>query len=377
MKFIFAPDSFKGSLSAAAMTEILCRVAQRHFPGCQCVCMPMADGGEGTVEAVVTACGGRYEDAVVTGPDGRRVSARMGYLPSGTAVIEMAAASGLPLMENGPDPLRASSYGTGELIAHALRQGAGEILLGIGGSATNEGGMGMLRALGARFYDAQDKELSGTGESFLHVARVELSGLMPELKRAGITVICDVTNPLLGEHGATAVYGPQKGVTEKLQAPFEEAMARYAALLGLADAPGAGAAGGMGAVLATVLGARLRPGLHTLLELANFDAALQDCDLVITGEGRLDAQSVRFGKAPAGIAQRCAQRGVPTLCITGGMGSGAQAYYEIGLSSVMPTVNAVMTLKDAMTNARLLYEDAAERAFRLLRMGMQLKTGCS
>lgn len=379
MKFLFAPDSFKGSLTAVQITQMLDIAAKQHFPGCETVAIPVADGGEGTVDALVTAGNGEYQTATVTGPMGDPVRAHYGLLDHGrTAVIEMAQASGLPLVQGDLSPLKASSRGTGELIALALEQGVQHILMGIGGSATNDGGMGMLCALGARFLDEKGAILYGRGEDMAKVAQVDLSQLHPALQCVSIQVICDVTNPLLGLNGATAIYGPQKGVTAPLQPILENAMAHYAAKVeqtlgrNISAFPGAGAAGGMGAALGGVLNAAICSGIDAILDAVNFDERLTGCDLVITGEGRLDGQSVRFGKAPAGVAKRCARKGIPVLAIVGGMGPGAEAYYQLGLTSILTTINSAMPIQYAIKNAAALYQDAAERAFRLLRMGWQI-----
>lgn len=380
LKILFAPDSFKGSLSAVRITQILEQRAALHFKECQTISLPVADGGEGTVDALVTALGGRKAVHTVSGPMGLPVEAAFGWVNDGEmAVIEMAEASGLPLMGSHLDPMKASSRGTGELIAHVIEQGAKSLLIGIGGSATNEGGMGMLAALGAVFYDDQDRVLYGTGEDLCKVARIELSGLHPLLSQVDITVICDVTNPLLGADGATAIYGPQKGVTAELYPRLEAGMERYAALLedalgkDVASASGAGAAGGMGAALSGVLGARLRPGIDTVLETTDFDRIMKGCDLVITGEGRLDGQSVRFGKVPAGIASRCKEQGVPVIAIVGSMGDGAQAYYHLGMTSIVTTVNAIMPLETAISDAEALLSDAADRVFQMVKIGMHIQ----
>lgn len=380
MKILFAPDSFKGSLTALRITEILGERATLHFPGCQTISLPVADGGEGTVDALVAALGGGKEVLMVSDPLGTPVEAAFGWLDNGAvAVIEMAEASGLPLMGSHPNPLLASSRGTGELIAHVIERGAKSLIIGIGGSATNEGGMGMLAALGAVFYDAEGHPLYGTGADLCNVNKVDLSNLNPKLSKVQITVICDVTNPLLGENGATAIYGPQKGVTPELYSRLESAMSRYAKLLenaigrDISSAAGAGAAGGMGAVLGGVLGAQLRPGIDTVLETAKFDQLMEGCDLVITGEGRLDGQSVRFGKVPAGIANRCNERGIPVIAIVGSMGDGAQEYYDLGLTSIMTTVNAIMPLDRAISDAESLLSDAADRAFQMVKIGMKIR----
>ncbi len=380
MKFVFVPDSFKGSLTALEITQMLERAARAHFPDAECVSVPVADGGEGTVDALLRACGGERVSCRVTGPMGDAVEAAYGLIDDGaTAVLEMAAASGLPLVPPAArDPLRATSFGTGEMLLHALQGGARRILIGIGGSATNDGGMGMLSALGARFYDGDGNALRGSGAELARVARVEFDGLSPLLREAAIEVICDVSNPLLGENGATAIYGPQKGVTQAMHAGLEAGMANYAARIeavlrrDIAGMRGAGAAGGMGAALGGVLGARMRSGIDAVLDTVHFDALLDGCDLAITGEGRIDRQSVEFGKVPTGVARRCAARGVPVVVLVGGMGEGAEALYDVAESTILATVNAPMSLEFAMREAKPLFAGAADRLFRVLKIGMSM-----
>ena len=379
MNILLAPDSFKGSLSSLELTRILADRAAHHFPQATLFSLPVADGGEGTVDALVTACKGRIDHCRVTGPLGQAVDAALGWIDKGkTAVLEMAQASGLPLMGGQLDPMTASSYGTGEMIRYALDQGANRLILGIGGSATNEGGMGMLSALGAAFFDASGTHLRGSAGELGCIERVDLSKLDPRLSSTPITVLCDVNNPLLGENGATAIYGPQKGVTPALFPLIEKGMQHYAEVLEhqlkkeIRFLPGAGAAGGMGAALGSVLGATLSPGVQTILEVAGFDALLDQCDLVITGEGRLDEQSVRFGKLVSGIAQRCSNRNIPVIALVGGMGEGAEAFYDLGLNSIITTVQSIMPLEDALHNAAALAADAADRAFLMIKIGMKI-----
>ena len=373
-KYVLIPDSFKGTLSSREVCQIVAEAIRSQEPEAEICAIPVADGGEGTLEAILAGGKGRYLEAEVTSPLGKRIPAQWGMLEDGTAVIEMAQASGLTLAPE-KDPMRASSYGTGELMAAALAAGAKRILMGIGGSATNDGGMGMLCALGARFFDAQGRALAGCGADLARVARVELNGLSPALRGAEIHVLCDVSNPLLGDSGATAVYGPQKGVTAQLLPELEAGMANYARHLSaavgrdVASFPGAGAAGGLGAALGGVLGAKMRPGIDTVLSLARFDEHLEGCDLVVTGEGRLDRQSVAFGKAPAGVAQRCRACGVPVVAMVGGVGAGAEAYHELGQTAVFPIVDAPMTLDAAMRDAERLFSTAADRLFRVFKMG--------
>lgn len=380
MKFVFAPDSFKGSLTAMEICARLSRVAARHFPAATLQSLPMADGGEGTVDALVLAGGGHKEELCVTGPMGVRVQAQYGVLRGGESVVlEMAQASGLPLVPvQERNPLQASSIGTGEMLAQVMAQGYREILIGLGGSATNDGGMGMLSALGVRFTDKAGTALSGCGADLARVDAVDMSGLHPLLAQTKITVMCDVTNPLLGEQGATAVYGAQKGAGADMRALLEQGMANYAQVMekalgkDISSFAGAGAAGGMGAALAGILGAQLQPGIEAVLDAVDFDKQIAQASLVITGEGRMDGQSVRYGKVPAGVAKRCAKQDVPVIAIVGGMDAGAEEFYDLAQGSIMTTVNGIMTLGTAMDEAKALFDDAADRVFRMIKIGMRL-----
>ena len=380
MKFIFAPDSFKGSLSALECCDILERVTARLFPGTETISVPVADGGEGTVEALLRAMGGTRMQTEVTGPLFERETAHWSLLSDGTAVMEMAEASGLPYVPmDRKDPRNATSLGTGEMIADALRRGVRNILIGIGGSATNDGGMGMLTALGARFTDAQGQEVSPVGGQLINVHRADFSRLMPELADTRITVICDVTNPLLGENGATYIYGPQKGATPAIRDELEAGMVNYSRVVSeavqrdIAGFAGAGAAGGLGAALGGVLGMQLKSGIDAVLDAVDFDKKLEGVSLAITGEGMIDGQSVRFGKVPVGVARRCAKQGIPTLAIVGGIGEGAEGLFDLCESTMMTIATGPMSLEKAMTDASALYEYAAERLLRAVRIGMNLK----
>lgn len=381
MKLIFAPDSFKGSLSALQICDILERVTQRIFPGAQTVAVPVADGGEGTVDALLRAMGGRKIESVVTGPLFDPVTAQWALLAGEkTAVMEMAQASGLPYVPpEQRDPRQTTSFGTGQMIAQALKRGVHDILIGIGGSATNDGGMGMLAALGAKFTDEGGNPVRPTGGELKRVARADFSGLMPELKETRITVICDVTNPLLGANGATFIYGPQKGAVPSIRDELEAGMAHYAQVIGdavgrdIASFPGAGAAGGLGAALGGVLGAKLKSGIDAVLDAVDFDQKLEGVSLAVTGEGRIDGQSVRFGKVPVGVAKRCAARGIPAVAIVGGIGEGADGLFDLCESTLQTTVSGPMSLERAMSDAPALYEAAAERLFRAIRIGIHLK----
>lgn len=379
MKIIIAPDSMKGSLSALEIADIVAQAAQAILPDAEVLRMPIADGGEGTVDALVQATGGELRTARVTGPLGRPVDAAYGVLNGGrTAVIEMAQASGLPLMAGALCPLRATSRGTGELMRHALDAGIRDLLVGLGGSATNDGGAGLLMALGARLLDAEGNSIPDGGQGLEQIARIDLRGLDARLAEARITVLSDVTNPLLGPEGATHIYGPQKGAEGETLARLERGMAHYAGVLqrtlgrDVATAQGAGAAGGLGAALGGVLGGTMRSGIDAVLEAAGFEAALAGADLVITAEGRMDGQSVAFGKGPAGVGKRAKARGVPVIAIVGGMTRDAMAFCEGGLASIMALPDGPMSVSDAMDGAAALLASAAERMFRMLRIGMHL-----
>lgn len=375
MKLVFAPDSFKGSLSAEQIVDILQAQAQRHFPGCQTECVPVADGGEGTVRALVRAGKGELHTMKVHGPLMETAEAEYGVLADGTWVFEMAQASGLPMVPpEKRDPRNTSSYGVGELIARALSEGARHILIGIGGSATNDGGMGLLAALGARFAGADGAALPPVGGSLAAVESIDLSSLDPRALKADITVISDVSNPLTGPTGATYIYGPQKGATPQIADELEAGMVHYAqkfaALLGrsIADFPGAGAAGGLGAALKGVLGARLRSGIDAVLDAVGFDALLDGADLVVTGEGRIDRQTAEFGKVPAGVLNRAIRSGVPVAILAGCVGAGAEAIYDLGPCVILPTVSGPTTLEQAMAGAADNVAATADRLFRMWKL---------
>lgn len=368
-RFLFACDSFKGTLSSARTAELLAEAAERHFPGCGWAAVPMADGGEGTVDAVVAATGGEVVTARVAGPLGDPVQAAYGMLPDG-AVIEMAAASGLPLVAGREDVLAASTLGTGQLVSDALDRGARGVALAIGGSATNDGGSGFLVALGARLRDARGEGLAPCAANLGRVAAVDLSGLDPRLAAAGLTVMCDVDNPLLGEQGATRVFGPQKGANPEVVERVEAGMAVYARALSeacgrdVAPVPGAGAAGGLGAACLAV-GATLRPGIDTVLDLVGFDGLLRGADLVVTGEGRLDAQTAH-GKVVSGVAAASRRAGVPCVAVAGSVDEGYRPGDIPGLVAAVSCVTRLEPLERVLAQADGNFASAAERLFSLL-----------
>lgn len=377
MRFLFASDSFKGSLSSKEIADILEREAKLCFPGCQCIGLPVADGGEGTMEAVLQAVGGTLVEKEVSDPLGRKVTAVYALLDSRRALIEMASASGLPLLEpKERDPMKTSTFGTGELIRDALDRGCNQITIAIGGSATNDGGMGAMRALGIRFLDQEGRELAGTGADLNRLSVIDTDGLYPPAIQAEFTVMCDVKNPLTGENGATYTFGQQKGGTPDCLNTLEQGMRHYEELLekmyggDALNLPGAGAAGGLGAALAVFLHASMKPGIETVLDLIEFDRKLEHVDLVVTGEGRMDWQS-SFGKVPGGVGGRCKRLGIPAVAIVGGMGRGAEEIYEHGILSIISTINGAMDVAEAMERAEELYTGAARRLFRLLKAGAE------
>lgn len=378
MRFLFASDSFKGTLSSETIIELLTAAADKVFPGCETVGVPIADGGEGTVDAVITVTKGEKRRLTVHGPLMEETQSSYGVFHGDSAIIEMAAASGLPMVpDDKRNPLNTTTYGTGELIRDALKQGYRKISIAIGGSATNDGGMGAMRALGVRFLDREGKELEGRGSDLEKVADIDIGGLDPAVAEAEFTVMCDVNNPLTGPDGAAYTFGKQKGGTPEILDELEAGMKNYAAVIqqklgmDVDKIPGAGAAGGLGAALCVFLHANLKSGIETVLDLIDFDGLLEGTDLVVTGEGRIDWQSA-FGKVPSGIGQRCRAKGVPAVAVVGGMGTGAEKIYEFGVESILPTINGAMEIGEALERAEELYSGAAERLFRMLRAGMSL-----
>ena len=379
MKILLAPDSFKGTMTSIEVIKHLEETAKKHFFPLETVRVPIADGGEGTVDSLVIPTGGEYRKVEVAGPlKGMRIQAKYGVIGKKTAVIEMAQASGIILVPpDQRDPMTATTYGTGELIKAALDEGIREFLIGIGGSATNDGGIGAAQALGVRFTDERGEEVGPGGRELSRIRKIDLKQLDPRIKESRITVICDVSNPLTGPKGATAVYGPQKGVTADLFGPLEEGMKNYerhikdTTGMDMSEAPGSGAAGGLGAALVAFMGAVLKPGIDTVLDYVDFEKLLEGVDLVVTGEGRIDGQSV-FGKVPVGVARRSKQKNIPVAVIAGGMGHEAWKVYACGIDSIMPAVSRDMSLEEALSNSEALLRDAADRMFRFIKIGMAI-----
>jgi glycerate kinase len=344
--------------------------------------MPIADGGEGTVEALVTATGGRIIRENVTGPSGQTLEAFWGILGDGeTAVIEMAAASGLTLIADSKrDPRFTTSYGTGQLIKAALDHGLCKLIIGIGGSATNDGGAGMAQALGVRFHDKSGEELPIGGLALSDLAAIDLTGLDSRLDACRIFVACDVDNPLCGQRGASAVFGPQKGATPETVAALDAALSHYALIAmaatgkNIADYPGAGAAGGLGAGLLFFTNARLKPGIEIVLDAIGFESAVKQAHLVITGEGCTDFQTA-YGKAPVGVAKIAAQYHVPTVCLSGGLGPDYNTVLSHGVRALMSIPPGPMTLEDCLANAPVLIREATARLCQMIAVGCELGHG--
>lgn len=378
MNFLFASDSFKGSLSSEQINTVLLRTAKRIFPNCKTASVLTADGGEGTLDAVLSGTGGHLAQVAVKDPLKRSINANYGIINENTAIIEMAQSSGLPLLsEDEKNPLNTTSYGTGELICAALENGATDITVALGGSATNDGGMGALSALGVRFFDRDGNILFGTGGELERVCDIDVSEMNPKIKSAKFTVMCDVNNPLTGKNGATMVFGAQKGADENMQNRLEAGMKNYAEViykkLGInaEKIKGGGAAGGLGAALTVFLSAEMKSGIETVLDLIDFNSLLKSADVVITGEGRTDGQSV-CGKVVSGVGLRAKKFGKTAFAIVGGMGDGAEKIYDAGIAAIITTPNAPMSLSEAMENAEALYENAAERLFRIIKASKAL-----
>jgi len=371
MKLVIAPDSFKESLSAPEVAAAIARGWSRARPLDEILLRPMADGGEGTVDAVLAATGGERRECAVRGPLGASVQAHWGWLEEGAAVIEMAAASGLHwVAPQQRDATRTTSYGTGELIRAALEAGARKIILGLGGSATNDGGMGLLQALGVRFLDERGEPLGDGGAALAGLHAIDLAGLDPRLAGVEVEVAADVNNPLCGEHGASAVFGPQKGASPEQVRQLDAALARYAEVaartLGQDHSlfPGVGAAGGLGFAARAFLRARFRPGVELVAEVSGLAEALQGADLAITGEGRLDEQSLH-GKTPIGVARLAREAGVPLIALAGSLGKGYGRLHQAGIAAAFSLVPGPISLAEAMAGAAGELEARAEELARL------------
>ena len=372
MRVVIAPDSFKGSLSAWEVAQAVERGVKRAVPNCETVLVPLSDGGEGLVEALVEATEGTYHELQVKGPLGEPVWAKLGVLGDGeTAVIEMAQASGLTLIpEEKRNPLLTTTYGTGELIRLALDLGCINLIIGLGGSATNDGGAGMAQALGVQLLDDVGEEVGLGGAELARLASIDISGLDSRISEVKIQVACDVTNPLTGPQGASAVYGPQKGATPEMVEQLDKALANYAEVIrkdlgiDVEHVPGAGAAGGLGAGLLAFLKGELVSGIELVLNTVNFRAEADTADLVFTGEGKFDAQSA-YGKVPIGVARASKPKGVPVVVLAGSVALDIEAVHDEGITACFAIANGPMTLAESMEQTAELLEFQAEQVMRL------------
>ncbi|AUU82822.1 glycerate 2-kinase [Leclercia sp. LSNIH1] len=377
MKIVIAPDSYKESLSATEVAQAIEKGFREIFPDAEYVSVPVADGGEGTVEAMVAATNGTMQHAVVTGPLGESVNASWGISGDGvTAFIEMAAASGLALVPPAQrNPLITTSRGTGELILAALDKGARNIIIGIGGSATNDGGAGMVQALGAKLTDANGTEIGYGGGSLMALNNIDISLLDPRLKTCAIRVACDVSNPLIGEQGASRIFGPQKGATEANITELDNNLSHYADVINTAlrievkNVPGAGAAGGMGAALMAFLGAELKSGIEIVTQALNLEEHIHDCTWVVTGEGRLDSQSIH-GKVPVGVARVASKYRKPVIGIAGSLTSDVAVVHQYGIDAVFSVLTSISTLEEAFRGAFDNIYRASRNIAATLRVGM-------
>ena len=373
MKVVIAIDSFKGSMSSMEAGNAAKEGVLRAMPQAEVVVKPLADGGEGTTDALIEGMGGERVDIRVKGPYGEPVDAHYGYIrEKGLAVMEMAQASGITISER-KDPMAATTYGVGEMILHALDLGCHSFIIGIGGSATNDGGVGMLKALGCRFLDKEGNDCGEGGAALSRISSIDIDGLDKRIAEADIRVACDVENPLCGTNGATYIYGPQKGVTEDMKKPLDEAMSNYADVcaekLGkdMRDVSGAGAAGGLGFAFISFLGSKLVPGIELIMEATGLETEMKGGDIAITGEGRLDLQTA-MGKAPVGVAKLAKKYGLMTMAFAGSVTKEAVKCNEAGIDAFFPIVRGISTLSEAMDNAdaRANMADTVEQAARLI-----------
>lgn len=372
MKIVIAPDSFKGSLTAKQVADAIAAGVSKALPDSEIIMKPMADGGEGTLQCLVDATDGKLLQATVKNPIGRDISAEFGILGDDvTCVIEMAAASGLYLISSEDrNPLHTTTYGFGQFIRAGLDLGCRRFILGIGGSATNDGGAGMLQALGIRLLDQNEQELGFGGGELSKLRRIDRSQEDPRLKECDFIIACDVTNPFVGPNGASHVFGPQKGATPDMVKKLDENLRHFADLIlateGIAihDLAGTGAAGGVAGALLAFLHGKLQSGIQIIRETTMLAEALTGADLVITGEGQIDFQTAQ-GKTPCGVAQLAKQFGIPVIVFAGSIGKGIDALYKEGVTAVFSIANKPMTLEESMTQAAELLEQAAEQAVRI------------
>ncbi len=379
MKIVIAPQGFKAGIPGLQAAQAIARGVIAAVPDAETVLAPVADGGDGTLHALVDGTGGQVFTSMVSGPLGPQLEALWGVMGDGrTAVVEMALASGLALVpQRRRNPRLTTTAGTGEIIREALDTGYTRIIVGLGGSATNDGGAGMAVALGARLMDSEGRPLPPGGSALARLDRIDVSGLHPRLGQATIIAATDVTNPLCGPEGASAIFGPQKGANAEMVRELDAALANYARVVSrdvgsdVSDVPGAGAAGGLGAGLMAFTGATLQSGIDMVCEVLGFDALLQGADLVITGEGRADRSTI-FNKAPVGVARLASAHGVPTVLLAGSLGPGHEELYGHNVASIICIADRPMNFEASLSRSAELLESAAERTMRLILAGKRM-----
>jgi glycerate kinase len=375
MKIIVAPDSFKSSMSAISAANAIERGIKKagdfYNTNYDVIKVPMADGGEGTVDAVINSIGGRKIYTEVLDPLGRKINSFFGILGKETAIIEMAASSGLHLLsDKEKNPMETTTYGTGQLIKRALDEGCKHIIIGLGGSATNDGGVGMAQALGIKFLDNEGREIGFGGQNLKHIKSIDISGLDKRIDDVKITVASDVKNPLCGPQGASAVYGPQKGATPEMIKILDDNLKHLTEIIkkdlkkDIRNIPGAGAAGGLGAALIAFLDANIRSGIEIIMELSNFEQQVKNCDVVITGEGSTDYQTM-FGKVPYGVGQVAKKYNKPLICISGSLKEGYESLYDEGVTALFSISPGPISLKDSIERGDELLERVSENVMRI------------
>ena len=374
-KIIIIPDSFKGSASSLEVCNYIEKGVLKIIKDADIIKIPVSDGGEGTVESILYAAGGNIKKINVKNPEGKIIEAKYGIINKEKAVIEMAEASGLTLVDDKTrNPLKYSTYGTGEFIKDALNNNIKEILIGIGGSATNDCGIGMANALGYKFLDKDNNELEAIAENMIKVADIDDSNVDKRIFNIKITAACDVKNPLHGKNGATAVYGKQKGVTEESFDILDDGLKNIAKIIKekfgkeIDYMEGAGAAGGLGGGLVAFCNAKLKSGIDAVLDIIDFESKIKDASLIITGEGAIDGQT-KEGKVPVGVAKRAGN--IPVIAIVGEIREGAEIVYDLGIKSIMPLCTKAMTLEESISNTALLVENASERALRFINIDLK------
>ena len=371
-KVIIVIDSFKGSATSLEVANLVKNGIERVRKDLQIKIIPIADGGEGTVHAIISSLGGNIKYVHAKDPFGKTIKSYYGLMEN-TAVIEMASASGLPLVGEDKNPLIASTYGTGEIILEAINSGVKNLFIGIGGSATNDFGIGVASALGYKFLDKDGNEIEPLAKNMIDICDIDDSNVNKKIFDVEITVACDVQNPLYGEHGATAIYGPQKGVTSENFDILDDGLKNISAIVekkyakNVYDIPGSGAGGGIGGGLIAFCNAKLKSGINAILDMVDFDNEVLDTSLIITGEGAIDGQS-KEGKVPVGVASRA--NGVPVIAIVGDIRNGAEVVYDMGIISIMPALKRAMPLDEAIANSHMLIEDAAQRAMRFISINL-------